>query len=66
MKGHRGRFGVTCQEAVAGTLARDDGGLGQGRMEEVVRCGQFCQYFEGRANNYLLMKLMCGLGKRET
>ena len=41
MKGHRGRFGVTCQEAIAVILARDNGGLGQGAVEEVVRSGEY-------------------------
>lgn len=39
MKGHEGRVGVNCQESSGVTLARDDGGLSQGGMEGVVRCG---------------------------
>ena len=36
----QGRFGVTCQRAVAVILARDDDGLGQGNVEGVMRSGE--------------------------
>ena len=38
--GAQGRFGVTCQGAVAVILARDDDGLGQGDVEGETRSGE--------------------------
>ena len=34
---HEGRLEVTCQKAIRVILAREEGGLSQGGMEEVVR-----------------------------